>query len=397
MTSRERILLSLQHKEPDRVPVDLGGMRSTGIMGMAYNQLKSYWKIRGGHTRIYDLGQQLALVEREVLERISADALPVIPSLSKTWKPWHLPDGTACEVPEDFNPEKLPDGSLILRDEEGHITSKMPPDGYYFDGVYHPLADATSISDLDRYPFYEPITKEEIADLAQQAKQLYQTTDYALILNDAGGIYEWAQGLRGWDVFMMDLAADPKFAGALLDRLVDTNIQRLEQILPAVEGYVQVIQVGDDLGLQDGPQLSPELYRRVVKSRHKRLYRYIKDHTNAYLFLHTCGSVYQFIPDFIEMGVDILNPVQVSARNMESDRLKREFGNDIVFWGGGCDTQHVLPFGTPQQIKEEVKRRLGDFAPGGGFVFNQVHNIQAEIPPQNIEAMFEAAQEFGKY
>ena len=397
MTSRERILLSLRHKEPDRVPVDLGGMRSTGIMAMAYNQLKDYWKIPGGHIRIYDLGQQLALVESEVLKRISADVLPVIPSLPKTWKPWQLPDGTAYEVPEDFNPEKLPDGSWVLRDEEDHITSKMPPDGYYFDGVYHPLADATNISDLDRYPFYRPMSKGEIADLAQQAKQLYETTDYALMLNDVGGIYEWAQGLRGWDVFMMDLAADPKFAGALLDRLVDANIQRLEQILPAAEGYVQVIQVGDDLGLQDGPQLSPELYRRVVKSRHKRLYQYIKDHTSAYLFLHTCGSVYQFIPDFIEMGVDILNPVQVSAKDMESDRLKREFGNDIVFWGGGCDTQHVLPFGSPQEIREEVRCHVGDFASGGGFVFNQVHNIQAKIPPQNIEAMFDAAQKFGEY
>jgi len=196
---------------------------------------------------------------------------------------------------------------------------------------------------------------------------------------------------------MMDLAGDPEFSGVLLDRLVDANIQRLEQILPAVEGYVQVIQVGDDLGMQDGPQLSPRLYRKVIKPRHQRLYRYIKEHSSAYLFLHTCGSVYPFIPDFIEMGVDILNPVQVSAKNMDSKRLKQEFGKDIVFWGGGCDTQQVLSFGTPAEVREEVKRRIGDLAPGGGFVFNEVHNIQVGVPPENIVAMYDAVREFGAY
>ena len=231
----------------------------------------------------------------------------------------------------------------------------------------------------------------------ERAKHLYETTVYALMLNGAGSIYEWAQELRGWDVFMMDLAEDPAFAGALLAKLVEAHIRRLEQILPAVEGYVQVIQVGDDLGMQSGPQISLRLYRQVVKPWHKRLYQYIKQHTSARLFLHTCGSVYAFIPDFIEMGVDILNPVQVSARDMGTRRLKREFGKDIAFWGGGCDTQRVLPFGTPAEVREEVKRRIDDLAPGGGFVFNQVHNIQAGVPPENIMVMYEAVREFGWY
>jgi uroporphyrinogen decarboxylase len=196
---------------------------------------------------------------------------------------------------------------------------------------------------------------------------------------------------------MMDLAGDPAFATALLAKLVEAHIRRLEQILPAVEGYVQVIQVGDDLGMQDGPQLSPRLYRQVVKPWHKKLYQYIKEHTSARLFLHACGSVYAFIPDFIEMGVDILNPVQVSARDMDTKRLKQAFGKDITFWGGGCDTQKVLPFGTPAEVREEVKRRIDDLAPGGGFVFNQVHNIQAGVPPENIMAMYEAVHDFGGY
>ena len=397
MNSRERILTALQHKEADRVPLDLGAMLSTGITGMAYNKLKSYLRVRDGRTRMYDLGQQLAEPETEILERIGADVLPLFVSNPKRWKPSTLPDGSPCEVPEGFNPETLPDGSQVLRDGQGHIVSQMPKDGYYYDSVYFPLAGVSTVEELDQYPSYSPIDETTLADLRERAKHLYENTEYALMLNGGGGIYEPAQGLRGWGAFMMDLAGDPAFAGALLDRLVDANIQRLEQILPAVEGYVQVIQVGDDLGMQDGPQLSPRLYRKVIKPRHQRLYRYIKEHSSAYLFLHTCGSVYPFIPDFIEMGVDILNPVQVSAKNMDSKRLKQEFGKDIVFWGGGCDTQQVLPFGTPAEVREEVKRRIGDLAPGGGFVFNQVHNIQVGVPPENIVAMYDAVRECGAY
>jgi len=399
MNSRQRVLKALGHQEPDRVPIDLGGMRSTGIMGLAYNQLKRYWGMEDGYTRIYDVGQQLARVEPQVLERIGADVIPVshIISSLKRWKPWRLPDGSSCEVPEDFDPERLEDGSLILRDETGRIVSRMPPDGLYFDGVYHPLADASSISDIKTYQFYAPIPDEELDALEHDARSAYETTDYAVMLGSAGGIYEAAQRLRGWDVFLMDLVGDPRFAGYLLDSMLEANIQRLEQILPRVRDFVQIVQVGDDLGAQDGPQISPEVYRKMVKPRHAKLYAFIKENCDAHLFIHTCGSVYKLIPDLIEAGVEVLNPVQVAARDMDTARLKREFGDEITFWGGGCDTQRVLPFGTPQEVRDEVKRRIGDLAPGGGFVFNQVHNIQAGVPPENIEAMFDAALEFGSY
>ncbi|NQS90313.1 methyltransferase [Patescibacteria group bacterium] len=407
MNRRERVLKALRHEESDRVPVDLGAMMATGIMSMAYNKLKEYLGIEGGKTRIYDIGQQLAEPEMEILEVIGADVLPVLTkrgqlkaSGDEKWKKSKLPDGSQCEVPEWFNPEILPDGSQVLRDDTGRITSKMPANGYYFDGVYHPLEDISTIEEMEEKTkdfLYGPIDEENVQNLHKQAKHLYETTDYALMLNGAGSIYEWAQDLRGWDKFMMDLAGNPKFAGALLDILVEAHIKRLEKILPAVEGYVQIVQTGDDLGMQDGPQLSPQRYREVVKPRHKRLYRYIKQHSSADLFLHTCGSVYEFIPDFIEMGIDILNPVQVSARDMDTKRLKEEFGKDIVFWGGGCDTQKVLPFGTPKEVEEEVKRRIEDLAPGGGFVFNQSHNIQVGVPPQNIMAMYEAVKKYGRY
>ena len=403
MNSRERVLTALKHKEPDRIPVDLGAMLSTGIMGMAYNKLKAHLRIKSGRTRMYALELQLAEPEVDVLKIIGADALPVMISEPKKWKKTKLPDGSPCEVPEDFDPETLPDGSQILRDNTGRIIAKMPKNGYYFDGIYHPLGDISTIKELKQqntdstiqsFSNFDELT---LNDLHRRAKQLYETTDYALMLNGAGSIYEWAQGLRGWGNFMMDLASNPRFAGYLLDMLVEENMKRLEQILPVVEGYVQVVQVGDDLGLQDDPQFSPELYRRVVKPRHKRLYQHIREHSSAYLFLHTCGSVYQFMPDFIEMGVEILNPVQVSARDMDSKRLKREFGKDITFWGGGCDTQRVLPFGTPKEVEEEVKRRIEDFAPGGGFVFNQVQDIQVGMSPENLMAMYNAVKKYGRY
>jgi len=263
--------------------------------------------------------------------------------------------------------------------------------------VYHPLESINTIEELKKHNFYLPIDEDTLNELHKRAKNLYENTDYALMLNGAGGIYEWAQGLRGWGQFMMDLAGDPEFAGVLLDKLVEANIQRLEQVLPVVEGYVQIVQTGDDLGIQAGPQLSPKLYKQVVKPRHKRLYQYLREHTDAYIFIHTCGSVYEFIPDFIEMGIDILNPVQVSAKDMDTKKLKDEFGKDVTFWGGGCDTQKVLPFGTPSEVKEEVKKRINDLAPDGGFVFTQVHNIQAGIPPENIMAMYGAVKSFGKY
>lgn len=403
MTHRERVIGSLEHREPDRVPIDLGAMLSTGIMGIAYNRLKAYLGISSGKTRMYDLWQQLAEPEIEILELIGADVLPVFISEPKKWKESTLPDGSPCEVPDWFNPKVLSDGSQIIKDRKGHIVAKMPKNGYYFDSIYHPLKKINTIQELKKQDLRStmrsmaPVDEKALGDLRKRVKTLYETTDYALMLNGAGGIYEWAQDLRGWDVFMMDLASNPKFAGYLLDILVEENIRRLEKILPVVGGYVQIIQVGDDLGLQDGPQLSPELYRKIVKPRHKKLYQYVKKYSSAYLFLHTCGSVYEFIPDFIEMGVDILNPVQVSAKNMDTRRLKREFGKYITFWGGGCDTQKVLPFGTQEKVTKEVKRRTEDLAPEGGFVFTQVHNIQVGVPPENIMAMYNAVKSHGKY
>ena len=400
MTSRERVLTTLQHREPDRVPIELGCIVVTGIMAIAYDNLKRHWGIPG-LTRVTDVKQQLALVEEPVRQRIGVDVSPVVAEARKwdlihEWKPGTLTDGTPCEVRVDFNPETQPNGSDVLRDSAGHIVSRRPAGGLYFDDVVHPLADAQTTADIEAHHWEYDIEPDLLEFLNDRVTYLVEETDQAIL--EAGffpSVYEAAQSLRGWEQFMMDLAADPKFAGYLMDKLVEMHIERFRQYIEAVGDRVHVIAAGDDLGMETGPQLSPDLYHRMIKPRQQKLYRYIKDHSSAKLFLHSCGSIHKLIPDLVEVGVDILNPIQVAATDMDSAKLKQEFGKELVFWGGGCDTQHVLSFGTPEDVREEVKRRVGDLAPGGGFVFNQVHNIQADVPPENIEAMFDAAREFG--
>jgi len=399
MTSRERVMAALCHRESDRVPVDLGGMDSTGITAIAYNRLKKYLGISGGCTRIYDPYQQVATVERVVLESIGADVLPLIAE-PHVWKPAILPDVSSCEIPERWNPVQTDDGAQLVRNAEGTPIARRPARGYYFEPTNPPLRDAKTVRDVERneevfesfdWPFFADDTFE---DLARKARHLYETTGYALMGNFAVHVFAAGQLLRGMEQFMMDLVAEESLARCIMDHLVDAFIRRFDRYHKAVGRYIQIVNVNDDLGMQDGLQISPGLYRRVVKPYHERLYRHIKEHSEFFLFLHTDGSVYDIIPDLIEIGVDILNPVQFTCRNMELDKLKREFGKDITFWGGGCDTQRVLPYGKPEQVKKHVSECIRKLAPGGGFVFCQIHNIQPDVPPENIMAMYEAVRAF---
>lgn len=399
MNSRERVLATLNHEEPDRVPVDLGGMLSTGIHVLAYNMLKSYLGISGGRTRIYDLIQQLARPEKNILEMFGADVWAVIEEPEK-WKPITLPDRTIAEVPSDWNPVTLDDGSRAII-KGSHVMFKMAKDGYYFDPVYSPLQNA-NVEDLDESSWleYRPWgmhDPDSLRRLEKEAKRLYEKTNFALMANFGGNIFETAYPLRGLGKFLVDMYSNQKFAEKLMDRIVEMQKKTFEEYISAVGDYVQIIQVGDDLGTQHGPFMSLEIYRKLLKPRHRRLWQFIKKKTDAYLFLHCCGSISQFIPDLIELGVDALNPVQVSAKGMDTNRLKKDFGDDITFWGGGCDTQKVLPYRTLRDVEEEVRRRIRDLAPGGGFVFSQVHNIQPGVPPENIIAMYRTVRKHGKY
>jgi len=402
MTSRERVLTTLSHTEPDRVPVDLGGMDSTGILGIPYAKFRRLLGITEGLPRMYEPEQQIAQVEHEVLERIHGDVLPILP-MPTAWREGHLQNGERCLYPAGFEPEVLPDGGWCFRNERGEITSQMPVGCSSFKPVRGPLAEVRAVAQLDGYAdVIAGVDGHEYADetdeeLRARVKSLHDETGYILMLNLEGHIFAAAQILRGWTNFMMDLAAEPKLAEALMDRIVEVQFRRFDKLFAAVGQYCHVVQVADDLGMQTGTQLSPEAYRKHVKPRQRELYQYVKKQSGLPLFLHTDGSVYDILPDLIEIGVDILNPVQVTARDMDSAKLKKEFGDVLVFWGGGCDTRQVLPFAKPQDVRDEVKRRIDDLAPGGGFVFTHIHNIQPEVPPENIMAMYEAVEEFGQY
>ena len=402
MNSRERVLTALRHQEPDRVPIDLDGMASTGIMAIAYNRLKAHLGMTGGETKVYDIGQQLAHPEPAVLERFGVDVLPLTRAplgfdpAHPAWKPWTLPDGSPAWVPSGFSPVQNERGDWLILDDKGRMTHRMPGGGLYFDQSYHPLAEATTVAEIEAFEL-PGHSHEELAWLRREACRLYETTDKAIVGHFGGNILEAAQGLRGWDRFMMDMALHPRLAQALAQKLADHSVANLPRYLDAVGDSIQIIQMGDDLGTQRGPQMSPDMYRRIIKPYQRQVYEYVRTHSDLYLFLHSCGSVYRLIPDLIEIGVDILNPVQISAAEMDPARLKREFGQDIVFWGGGADTQQVLPNATPEQVRQHVRELLEILAPGGGYVFCQVHNIQANVPPQNVVAMFEAALAFGRY
>ncbi|MBN1345469.1 MAG: hypothetical protein JXQ73_22445 [Phycisphaerae bacterium] len=403
MTPRQRIRAVLNREQPDRVPIDCGGTDVTGLHGIAYNAVKSHLGIQDGQTRLFHVYMQLASVEESVRQRFSADVVR-LSFEPKTWKPSTLPDGSACEVPEGWNPQRLDDGSEVLMGPDGKPLIKRLADAAWFSptGPICPFIQTPEdiknytplLKMLDRSPWLD----QTIEDLTARAKQIHEETDYAIAGVFGGHIYAQAQLIRGMDNFMCDLAMNETLARALMDTLAESHMQEFEHYIDALGPYLDVVVVNDDLGTQQGPQLSLDMFRSVVKPYLGKLYGFMKSKmTRAKLFLHSCGSVYAFIPDLIEMGVDVLNPVQVSAANMDSKKLAAEFGKDLIFWGGGCDTQTVLPRGAVDDVRAEVKRRTQDFAPDAGFVFAQVHNIQPGVPPENIEAMYDAALEYGAY
>jgi uroporphyrinogen decarboxylase len=398
MTSRERVLKAIRHEEPDRLPIDFGGMASTGIMAIAYARLKEHLGITNGEIRIFDIGQQLAEVEPDILSRFGVDVISLGNSLGEAppefWKPWKLPNGVPCHIPAslDVRPDEENGGWLIW--ENGIPTQRMSASSLYFSESFHPLAGMTTPEELKLIP--RPIiSDDDLKFLEMRARGLYENTDFAIMANYGGNILEAGNTLRGFTRFMMDLAKGGAFVEDLIGGIVETQLSNLSLYLEAVGKYVQIIQFGDDLGMQDRPIMSRSMYQKYLMPGHQKLFQHVHHNSNCAVFIHSCGSIYPLIPDLIAAGIDILNPVQTSAKNMDPKQLKDEFGNQITFWGGGCDTQRVLPFATPDEVAQHVRERIEIFAPGGGFVFNSIHNIQADVPPENIVAMFDTALEFG--
>jgi uroporphyrinogen decarboxylase len=381
MTSRERVLQALNHKEPDRVPIDLGATIVSSIVKPAYLELKKYLGMPVGEIKMLDYVQQLPYLDDALMDRFGSDFRMV-----------QLPAATSPGV------DIFEEGDYYAFIDRWGSKLHMPKaGGFYFDWVDFPIKEAT-MSALDAYQWPRPDPPEINARLGEQAKILYETTDYALVGSAVigGGIFEQPARVMGLQNFLMALAAEPAFADRLMETITDIYIESCTSYLEYVGPYIQVFTFWDDLTGQNGWIINPATYRKMIKPKHKRLLEAIRKKTDAKVFYHSCGATRGLIPDLIELGFEILNPVQVSAKGMDTRELKKEFGRDIVFWGGGVDTQKVLPFGKPQEVVDEVKHRIDDLAPGGGFVFAAVHNIQAMVPPENIVAAFDTALEYGR-
>ena len=400
MNSRERVLLAINHQQADRVPIDCGGTRQSGIAASTYHKLKQRLGLQTP-TRVYDLYQMLAEIEEPLLERFGADVVGLNrPAVAfgirnESWKPWRLFDGTPVEVPGDFNPEIEPNGDLLLRNPDGTPMARMPQGGFYFDR-------------LDKYPgavHADPetlcpplLSTEECDHLHARAEAYFQNTDRAVIVA-MGPPYELFFGLGTGDfqAWMITLATEPEYVEALYQRLTEAWLENLRRLVAAVGDRVQILQFNDDLGTQEAPFLSLSMFRERIMPYYRRGLDWVHQNTKMKVFMHNDGAIATFIPTLIEMGVDILNPVQTTAKGMDPVRLKQQFGDRIVFWGGACDCQGTLAFGTPDQVAREVAQSIRILAPGGGYLLTSVHNIQAAVPPENVLALFETALAAGRY
>ena len=403
MKSKERVISAINHEEPDRVPIDIGGMRSTSIHSVAYRQLRKHLDFEYNSVKLYDVWQQIGLIDDDILEYFGADVAPInrlAPSFGikiKTWKRGRLADGSPALVPKGFSPVKE-EGVYKIKDEEGRTIAKRSENSLYYDqaGVYHPLAKADTKKEIRDQFEWDGISQEESEFLRNQADKLIGETDYAIMAEFGGSLYEMGQVLRGYKQWYLDLAGNKELVKYLLDILIENYLADLETFIEILGDTVDIVVFGgDDLGMQDGPQIPVGTYRDIFMPRHKKMWSYVHSKTDWKVFLHSCGSIYELLPHLIEAGVDIINPVHINAADMEPNKLKKEFSDELVFWGGGCDTQRVLPNGSVAEVKDEVKKNIEAFSTGGGFVFAPVHNIQPDVPPENIVAVYEAAKEYG--
>jgi uroporphyrinogen decarboxylase len=382
MNSRERVKLALEHKEPDRVPLDLGATYVTGIHVRAYHRWREALGLPKVATRIFEMLQQLAVVDDDMVEILGVDVRPVTPGGSLTF---HL------EI-QDM-------GDYTCFYDEWGIGWRMPKDrGLYYDMFDHPLAGDITEEAIARLRGPDPLDPGRFVGMREAARRVAEEEQRAVVVTQmTAGVTEIAAWTRGYADFYADLAINHALVGKLMDKVNQVKAAYWGRALEEVGEYVDVMMLGDDFAGQDRLLMSPRTWRKLVKPRLKDLFDFLHARSRAKLFLHSCGAVREVIPDLIEIGLDILNPVQVSAAGMDSAELKREFGKDLVFWGGGVDTQRVLPYGTPEDVRAEVRRRLEDLCPGGGFVFNPVHNIQSDVPTENLQAMWETLQAYGVY
>ena len=401
LTSRERVRLALEHEEPDRVPIDVGATRTSGIAATAYRRLVEHLGLRED-VCVYDVKQQLALPSLDVVNRLGGDVVQVtrlgpttgMPFLEiDDWKPGALVDGSPALVPRAFNPSTTPDGTLEIR-RDGVLYARRTPDAPYFDVCPFPLARAHTLDDVERFEWPDPWSVREEEWLRRRVSALWSGTDKALF----GGLpmlcssfFELGAVLFGFERFLESLLLRREMIERWLDLALEHHCAIADRFLAIAGPYLEAIQTSDDFGAQESMLISPRMYREMFKPRQARWVEFVKARTRAKVFLHCDGAVAPILPDFIEIGIDILNPLQASAAGMEPARLKREYGSRLAFWGAGVDTQATLPFGSLDDIRREVRQRIAELAPGGGFVFATIHNIQPDIPPGKILAVFDEA------
>ncbi len=369
MTPKERVLSCLNHKKPDRVPIDLGGTGTTSLLVDTYNNLKQYLGMKV-ETKLNSRTWQTVKVDEEILKYFEVDVRCI------TQK---SPKGSEKELSKD-----------CFVDEWG-ITRKKT--GYYYEIVKYPLEKA-QLRDLEGYPWPNPTDLQRVEGLREEAKGLRENTEFAITGKCSSSIFEQSWYMRGYGNFLVDLITNKEFAHALLRKITDIQKQRMDLFLDSVGEYLDVLCVGDDLSTHLGPAVSPNLYREMVKPYQRELYTFYKSKTDAKLWYHSCGNIYPLIEDLIDVGVDILNPIQVSAKDMgNTAKLKEKFGDRLCFWGA-IDTQKVLPSQSEKDVRREVRKRIQDLSPRGGYVLAAVHNMCPDIPPENICAMFDEALRF---
>jgi uroporphyrinogen decarboxylase len=413
MTRRDHVLKAMNFEQAAKVPVDFGGHRSSGIMAVTYVQLREYLGLPKKPVKVFDMIQQLAVIDDDVLDLFDVDTIELGRGFNlaeEDWKPWVLPDGSDCLIPAYIDLEKVND-DWHLKNPSGTWSGVMRKGMLYFDQVHWPYLEGIpdDLVDLGRViddvmwsvPTPPKIgvgpASVSIDELEAGAKHLRMKTDRAIIYLFGGSFFELGQFLCRNDNFMINMAIAPEKTHRLLDGLLALYLANLDKYLPRIAPYIDIILFGDDLGMQSGPLISLAMYEEFFKPREAIVWSKVKELApQVKIQMHSCGSIRQFLPGLIEAGLDVVNPVQTSCAGMEPQELKRDFGRTICLWGGGCDSQSVLPNKSPKEVREHVLERLRILSPGGGFVFQQIHNIMAGVPPENIVAMFEAVKEFNE-
>jgi hypothetical protein len=418
MNSRERVTNALNHSQPDKVPLDLGGSATTGIHVSSVYLLRQALKLDppGTPVKVVEPYQLLGEVKQDLIEALGIDVVGVggmetmFGFRNENWKPWTTFDDTPVLVPEAFNTDPEPNGDILMYpegDKSVPPSGRMPHGGFYFDAIIRqdPIDDE-KLDPQDNLEEFGEISEEALAHFKREIEVAYTQTDKAILANFGGTAFgdialvpasqlKNPKGIRDVAEWYMSTVLRRDYVWAVFEKQCEIGLHNLQKIHEVVGDKVAaVFLTGTDFGTQNGPFISPKAYRDLYQPFHKQVNDWVHKNTTWKTFIHSCGSVFRLIPDFIEAGFDILNPVQTSAADMDPANLKQTFGKEIVFWGGGIDTQQTLPFGTPEEIRAQVQERMKVFGQDGGFVFNSIHNIQAGVPQENLVGLFQAIAEF---